>query len=69
MNIKQRVILNSSFGENTRHTDHKRIHGLTVSELDLVRLLFKTNKMSFEDAMNALRDHYNFYKRVLNENN
>lgn len=47
----------------------KRKHGLTVSELDLVRLLFKTNKMSFEHAMSALRDQYNFYKRVLNENN
>lgn len=48
---------------------NKRNHGLMVSELDLVRLLFKTNKMSFEDAMNALKDQYNFYKRVLNENN
>lgn len=47
---------------------NNRIHGLTVSELDLVRLLFKTNKMSFEDAMNTLREQYNFYKRVLNEN-
>lgn len=48
---------------------YKRKHGLTVCELDLVRLLFKTNKMSFEDAMNTLKDQYNFYKRVLNENN
>lgn len=54
---------------NTRYTNHKRAHGLTVSELDLVRLLFKTNHMSFEDAMNTLKDQYNFYKRVLNENN
>lgn len=53
----------------TRYTDHKRKYGLTVSELDLVRLLFKTNKMSFEDAMSCLKDQYNFYKRVLNENN
>lgn len=59
MNIEQRVISNN----------HKRSHGLIVSELDLVRLLFKTNKMSFEDAMNTLKNQYNFYKRVLNENN
>lgn len=69
MNIEQRVILNSSFGGNTRCTNHKRVHGLTVSELNLARLLFKTNHMSFEDVMNALKDQYNFYKRVLNENN
>lgn len=48
---------------------NKRSHGLTVSELHLVRLLFKNNKMSSEDAMSCLKDQYNFYKRVLNENN
>lgn len=69
MNIEQRVILNSSFGGNTRYTNHKRLHGLTVGELNLVRLLFKTNEMSFEQAMNTLKDQYNFYKRVINENN
>lgn len=69
MNIEQRVILNSSFGGNTRCTNHNRLHGLTVREVVFVRFLFKCGQMSFEDAMNALREQYNFYKRVLNENN
>lgn len=62
MNIEQGVILNSSFGGNT---NRKRIHGLTVSDVVFVRFLFNCGQMSFEDAMNALKDQYNFYKRVI----
>ena len=82
MNIDERVILNSSFGKmgnlshsfncrctnsNTRYTDRRRKYGLTVSELNLVRLLFNSGRISFDQAMNVLKDQYNFYKRVLNE--
>lgn len=54
---------------NTHYTNHKRKHGLTVRELVFVRFLFNCGQMSFEDAMNTLKDQYNFYKGVLNENN
>lgn len=47
---------------------NKRIHGLTVKEIVFVRFLFNCDLMSFEQAMNTLKDQYNFYKRVLNEN-
>lgn len=43
---------------NTRYTNHKRKHALTVKDVRYARALFKAGFITWVDAMEFLKDVY-----------